>query len=528
MPTSISMAEPQKAQKQRIINAISPSQNVETPEHATISVNETISKFAFLYERIRNAVDYKDDHLIRKAAILRIMKRQLVLETEPRVIADRLIKELISARYLPNAALPESKTGEVAERIRKFQAVARIKAGSERHLEWIRAVVAVEIEETLVDAKTEKELAGFLFERLAESVRIKDGALDDTERRLQIYAACLRSFQKADEEVLGYKLLRAHLPEWIRPEEWIENPRPIAERLVAQERRIKQCLKHPLAPAFMRAVKPWAVSLNVLRDVIQEKPEEAAELLDKPDSLSVKVVRKAESRYASSRGRVRRGTVRAILYLFVTKMLVALLLEVPLEWLWYGAIDRLSLGVNLVFPPILMFFVGLLIKIPGNKNTERLKLGVQELLSDEPLPIREIKARPSRRGMRQFWFSAAYAFTFLLSFGLTISLLKALHFTWLSIGIFLFFLCIVSFFGFRLRVAARELFVVEGKQGLFAMFVDFYSLPILRAGKWLSRSINRINVFLFFFDFLFEAPFKIFLSVLEEWFAFLKEKKEEL
>ena len=135
-------------------------------------------------------------------------------------------------------------------------------------------------------------------------------------------------------------------------------------------------------------------------------------------------------------------------------------------------VDRLALGTNLVFPPVLMFCVGLLIRIPGQKNTERLQLGVKELLSDEPLPLREIRVR-SKKGMRQFWFTAAYAFTFLLSFGLTISLLQALHFTWLSISIFLFFLCIVSFFGFRLRVAARELFVVEGKQGIFSMFVDF-------------------------------------------------------
>jgi hypothetical protein len=58
--------------------------------------------------------------------------------------------------------------------------------------------------------------------------------------------------------------------------------------------------------------------------------------------------------------------------------------------------------------------------------------------------------------------------------------------------------------------------------------LDFISLPILRAGQWLSMGISRINVFLFFFDFLFEAPFKIFLSVLEEWLQFMKEKKEEL
>ncbi|MBI4139141.1 hypothetical protein HY479_03255 [Candidatus Uhrbacteria bacterium] len=522
------MADSPNARHRDIITALASRAAEPLPENAAIAVNEAISRFAFLYERIRNAVDYKDDHLIRKAAILRIMKRQLLLESDPAVIADRLVRELIGARYLPNATLPESVVGEVADRIRKYQAAARIKAGSERHLEWVRGLIAVEIEEVLVDARTEKALMAFLYERLADRVVVKGAALDDTERNLQTYVACLRTFQKADDEVLGYKLLRAFLPEWMRPEEWINEPRPIAERLVAQERRITACLKHPLSWQFLRVVKPWAVSLNVLWDVLKEKPEEAAALLEKPDALGGRLARKAEEQYASARGRVRRGTVRAIIYLFITKMLVALLLEVPLEWLWYGEVNRLALVTNLIFPPILMFFVGLLIRIPGQANTERLKTGVVELLSDTPLPVREIRARQPHRGMRRFWFTLAYACTFLLSFGVTIGFLRALHFTWLSIAMFLFFLCVVSFFGFRLRVAARELVVVEGKQGFFAMLVGFFSLPILRAGKWLSRSINRINVFLFIFDFLFEAPFKIFLTVLEEWFAFLKEKKEEL
>ena len=53
-------------------------------------------------------------------------------------------------------------------------------------------------------------------------------------------------------------------------------------------------------------------------------------------------------------------------------------------------------------------------------------------------------------------------------------------------------------------------------------------VPILRAGRFLSESVSRFNVFVFFFDFIFEAPFKLFLNILEEWSAFMREKKEQL
>ena len=81
---------------------------------------------------------------------------------------------------------------------------------------------------------------------------------------------------------------------------------------------------------------------------------------------------------------------------------------------------------------------------------------------------------------------------------------------------------------FRLRLAAREYVVVERADKLRTIILDFFSLPILRAGQWLSSSISRINIFIFLFDFIIETPFKIFLNILEEWFGFLKEKKDEL
>lgn len=497
-------------------------------EGSRITVNETVGKFSFLYERIRNAVDYKDEHLHRKAAIQRILKRQFILETNPAIIADHLVRELIGARYLPNGVLPESIIEDVALRIQKYLAVSRIRAGSDRHAEWLKGMISVEIEEILVDATGEKALVTFLYERLADRIRIRGANIDETERRLQVYVACYRSLVKADDDMLGFKLLRAYLPEWLRPEEWINNPRPIAERLVAVEFRIRGRLSHPLAQRFSRAVKPHAVSLGLLRDVLVEAKQGAGQLLENPEALQKALAQKAEDRYADAKARLRRGTTRAIIYLFLTKMLVALLLEIPIEIAWYSHFSMSSLIINLVFPPFIMLFVGILIRVPGKENTDRLLRGVMELMSPSEMPVREIRIPAPKKGITGMLFGTAYALTFFVSFGLVLTILDALEFTWISSAIFVFFLCVVSFFGFRLRQTAREVVVVEEKQSILSVFIDFLSLPILRAGRWLSSSISKLNVFLFIFDFLIEAPFKLFLSILEEWFAFMKEKREEL
>lgn len=44
-----------------------------------ISVSSMVSKLAF-YEKIRNTIEYEEDHLLRKGAIIRILKRQVVIE----------------------------------------------------------------------------------------------------------------------------------------------------------------------------------------------------------------------------------------------------------------------------------------------------------------------------------------------------------------------------------------------------------------------------------------------------------------
>jgi hypothetical protein len=525
-PVSISPAY-DRGRISQLLRALAPTSRVPAPEGGRITVHAAVSRFAVLYERIRNAVEYREDHLLRKSAIIRILKRQLLLETDPHVIATNLIRELIGAHYLPNGVLPESLIDETALRVRKYQAVVRTRAGGERHARWVLGVIAAELEETLTDPSREKALVTFLYERLSDRVAVKGATLEETERRLQIYVACYRSLIKADDESVAYKLLRAYLPEWMKPEEWLDRPRPIAERLVAVEQRIRDRQRHPLSQRFLRTVKPWAVGLSMLTEALLEE-KERAEMLDSAADVHAAVEQIVERREHEARAKLRRGTVRAIIYLFLTKMIFAFVVELPLEYYWYHAISVFALCVNLLFPPVLMFLVGVFIRRPDVENRRRILLSVDELLSRSGPPPQEIRIPRKRRGITLFLMRCVYGFTFFLTFGSVGLVLWRIGFTWVATMIFFFFLCVVSFFGYRLRQVAREIVVVQPRERLSATLVDFFALPVLRMGQWLSQTVSRINVFVFLFDFLIEAPFKLFLNVLEDWLGFMREKKEEL
>ncbi len=498
------------------------------PQDARIEVHASISRFAFLYERIRNAVDYKDEHILRKSAIIRILKRHMVLESDPLAIAKLLIRELIAARYLPNGELDEKVYTMVGALVEKYLVIRKCDVGSSVHYEWLEGILAVEIEEALVDPYQEKALVSFLYERIAKSIHIKGYEIPDAELRLQIYVACYRLLHKADNDILGFKLARAYAPEWLQQQEWLQQPQAMAERLIGVETRIRIALIHPLALRLQRTVKPWAVSLLILRDVAHEPKIRFAELLLEPDKVHMLVTRIADRKYAEVKGRVRRGAFRATLYLFLTKMILALSIEAPVELYYWKEIYYPSLAINLFFPPSLMFLISLFISIPGKNNTDIIQKNISALLSDEGIPNREIRYPAKKSFLGRMAFGIGYALMFLFSFGTLYFVLVQLHFTWVSKMIFYFFLCLVSFFAFRLRHGAQEYVIVNAKPKLTNMFIDFISLPILRSGQILSKTVSRLNVFLFLFDFIIEAPYKIFLRVLEEWFGFMKEKKDEL
>lgn len=508
--------------------ALAHTEKEVVPQDARIRVHAAVSRFAFLYERIRNAVDYKDEHVLRKSAILRIFKRQMVLEKDPRAIAEQLIRELIGARYLPNGELNEVLFEVVAGIVKKYLAVRSCHVGTNEHFDWFEAVLAVEIEEALVDASREKALVNFLYERLADRMQVRGYDISTSDLRLQVYITCYRMLHKADNDLLAFKLLRAYVPEWLRPDEWQDRPTAMAERLVGVEQRIKRALSHPLALRLQRAIKPWSVSLGLMRDALLEPRANKEALLADPAALRSSVAKIAERRYTDARGRLRRGAFRATIYLFATKMIIALVLEVPIEHFWYGEVSRVSLAINLLFPPALMVLVASFIRLPGKDNTTLIQENVGALLTEDAIPMREMRVPIKKTPMGVLAFRVGYALMFAFTFGLLYLILSALHFTWVSQAIFFFFLCLVSFFAFRLRHGAQEYVIVEDKPKLITMLIDFVSLPILQAGQWLSGTISRLNVFLFLFDFIIEAPYKIFLRVLEEWFGFMKEKKEEL
>ena len=53
-------------------------------------------------------------------------------------------------------------------------------------------------------------------------------------------------------------------------------------------------------------------------------------------------------------------------------------------------------------------------------------------------------------------------------------------------------------------------------------------MPIILAGKWLSNGFSKLNIFVFIFDFILEAPFKILVEIADDWTKYVREQRENM
>ena len=94
-------------------------------EADTIHVDEVASSVASFYEKIRIVIDWKDEHLMRRAMIIRKLKRRFIewqinnfsAKTE---VAEHLVLELIRGGHFPNDFIPESKVADVQKVLNKY------------------------------------------------------------------------------------------------------------------------------------------------------------------------------------------------------------------------------------------------------------------------------------------------------------------------------------------------------------------------------------------------------------------------
>ena len=516
----------------------------------TIHVDEVASKFASFYEHIRTIIDWKEEHLMRRAAIIRKLKRRFLdLELNnftTQNVAEPLVLELVRGGWFLNDTIEESKVSDVQRIIEKYVFILKNnpenkkgKAGLNFYHDLLE-IAACEIEETLAPSLKEMALIDYMFSHMQERIQVQEavyriGLLKKEDTNLQIYIAVQQALFKFDTPIINYNLMKYKYPYWDNPSE--AQLAAIAQHIYKILKTLEQDLQHPLAKKFYTICEKYDTPYLLLGDVLAknlaaqaDETEKIMNQLQNPAFLEGAIREAYAARLLDLKAKIRRAAVYSTASIFITKIVSLILLEFILAKLFSdGDINPLSLAADVAIPTALMAVLIATIKPPSTKNMTLAIMETFKIVHKKDVPdIYEIKL-PKKRGVStRLMLSFIYLMGAVVSFGGIYWVFNYLHFPVSSIIINIIFIALILFAGTAVRSRSEELTIESGGGGLFMFISDVLLLPITGAGRWMSHKWKKYNAITTFFNVLIDMPFSVFIEFLEKWRYFIKDKKEEM
>jgi hypothetical protein len=476
-------------------------------EELTYGFVETL---AGVYEKARNALEYRADNLVRRAAIERILKRRMFLDKNPETLASDLLLELKWARYLSGEEVKASRKPELTKILEKYTSYN----GHVISAEWIVKIASSEIEELFNLNRDYNQFTFFAFQAVKQKITIPDENLD-----LLTYFAVDKIYAGSDNEQIAYHIIS------------LAGKTIDMQKLEEGWKFFNLAKDSKLLPRINKFVRRQMPPLVLLRDIYFYNPSDFKIIIGDQAKFLIRAEEVLKNQLEQMSGKIATAGVRSIIYVFLTKMVLAFGLEVPFEIFVYGQLNRIPLILNIVFPPLLMWITTMQIKVPTTKEREALVArtwyvveNFDNLKNEEDLLTPE--NAENRASLAYYIFSTLYTIFFIGTFALIFYVLGLIGFRFFSKLIFIFFLTIIAFFAYRISQIAKVYFWKnQGKES--SSLWDTVSLPILTIGSLLSIGLSKLNFLAFAFDFILEAPFKLILGFVDDWVQFLSMKKEE-
>jgi hypothetical protein len=475
------------------------------------------------YEKLRNAAEYTEQHLLLRAAIERFLRRNILFRGSASKLGHELVVELTEAGYLKNNQISLTTVGQVDDFIAQYVQLAKTIEKShdvahDKARRWTLQVLSVCIEKLLSPHRETDAFIDFTFKHFQSAIdREHFGIVPEQEFQNALYCAVHRALFKSDIATIRFYLM-------VRLSEQDMS----TAHFVAVCNIVDELFQGRLTNRLTRLVSRHGAPLRTLRELIMTEQNPTAVLASRQQLLT-KLRTTIEKLYDRTHSRLLKGVIRAIIFVFITKMIIGLGIEVPYDLVVIGTVAPLPLLINMLFPPLYMATAGWGIGKPGRHNTEAIISHVDRMLyqtNQQPVQYRP-QLRVDSQGLRTS-FNIVYGLAFIISFGLAVLALHALEFTVVHGVVFFIFFSAVSFLRFRLIQSARELELVDNRQSLGSTIADFFYTPFIRLGMWLSDQYRQVNIISILLDFAIELPLKTSLRLIRQWASFMRDKREEL
>ncbi|KUK79160.1 MAG: hypothetical protein XD95_0579 [Microgenomates bacterium 39_7] len=520
----------------------------QKPVTSPVEVDELASKVAKLYEKLRRIIDWKEENIIRRTAIERILKRTLLSELSgigqsslnAEKITEPLIMEMVRSGYFSTGKVSKNKIPLAEDSLKKYIYILNnshyTKNGNLKIKEkvnffnWILEIAACEVEEILEPAFKENALMNFMTATINQRLKVlPKGVLSEEEILIQTYIAVHRTLYSLDSPLITYNLIKYYYPRWFENDsDFIDE---FSHNITQIYHRLEGDLEHEYGKEFFKICDRYDASFLILGDVMEEiesDPDKIEETLTNKTSLFETIETVYTRRLSTLKQRLFRSAVYSTLSIFVAGIVSFFIFEGPVAELVGDGFSWFALFVDLAVPSVMMFLLVITIKPPGPDNLKRVKEEMQKIL----IKLDDRETYEINFAKKQNWFVHSF-FSLISLIGGAIGayavylIFKIAGVPWTSIYIDTINVAMVVFAAMVIRHKAQELTIQESG-GVLAMMLDFFYLPLARLGQWFSQKWKEYNVVSVFFSALIDAPFSMVVGLIEDWRAFLQDRRSQI
>lgn len=505
----------------------------ESEDVPKIHVDEIASKIARFYERTRNIIDYREEHLLHKHFIERTLRRRLIIANVANGnnnIAEGFVREVIRAGHLPNDAVPETRIQDIQNVVNAYTAITQCITTSnypkQKELsQWILKITVSEIEEILFPYDREETFRNFMFNAMREHMAVTPSELDGEGEAMQLFIAIERAFLHSDNDQIRHRLFRFIYPAW---NEEHKDAAQICADLPSIYETIEHHLFHPLGQHFLSLARRYDTVFHVVTDIFitGESYEEIERIVNDPSELELAIGEAYKNRFGKEKRRLRRLATLSVISFLLSKIAVAIGIEYPIDT-YLGEFSMVSTLINVFVPPFLMLLGVLSIRMPGPENAELVLAESMKIIYPGGTPEYGILI-PKKNNAFEGMVYVAYGITFLISFTILYRLLTLVEFSMANFIVFGFFTSLVAATSVRVHNRAKSLSLEKPKRTFLSFLRDLFVMPFVIVGKWSLKGLSKFNFLVFMADLIVEAPFQVFVEFIESFSFFLRSKKEEI
>jgi len=527
------------------VRTIEEAKKPSTPIH----VDEIASRIAKFYEMIRKVIDWKEDSVLRRSAIERVLKRTLfpklsgmvkLAQVDTYRVAYTITADLIRGGHLPNDEIAQEKVVKVEIILKKYLYILEHAVFPSHELIPIKRKVnftafvieltAVDIEEILSNSVKERILLEAMTDMLTNRIRVlPEGAVSETDKKTHVFIATCRTLYDLDDGYILVQLLRYSHADWYAPSQKLLDT--LSTNIPNLWLTKDTLLDHPLSRQLYDICERIDTVFMLIGDVIdtyKESPEKIKKVMSDKIQLTEVVTEAYNKRYLSLKSRLIRLAIFSTLSVFLSNWVTFFIIEVPMaSWLYEG-FNLFTAIIDFVIPTAVMFALVSIIRPPPESNCERvLSFVYQFVYDDEKVKLYDVLMKQRRNRVFALIMLLMYLTMMfgVLGFVGYVFYIAGLPIT--SVVFDTFTIALTFFAAAGIRNKSKEL-SVDDRTGIWEFLLDMISVPIAKVGEILAKKWKEYNIVAILFTFLIETPMIVVLDFIGNWSQYLKERRAEL